>query len=246
MKILYLGYTDCKLLHFLSRDNDVVVFNDKITLDYCQSSNFEIIISYGYRYIIPKIIIDYFKNKIINLHTSYLPFNRGAMPNIWSIIDNTKKGVSIHYIDEGVDTGEILYQQEVEIQDHETLQESYDKLNNIIQELFIKNWEDIKSFNVKSYKQQGVGTTHYYKKTLSLLKLLNIDWSSTVSELKQKTDEQIINEIQDIRAKNNQHWMDVVKLAFEKSPKEARIIFKKIKFCDEQINSLLKELSDND
>ena len=246
MKILYLGHTNCKLLHFLKHNNDIVVFNDKLTLDYCKSSNFEIIISYGYRYIIPKIIIDYFKNKIINLHISYLPFNRGAMPNIWSIIDNTKKGVSIHYIDEGVDTGEILYQQEVEIQDYETLQESYDKLNNIIQELFIKNWEDIKSFNVKSCKQQGVGTTHYYKKTLSLLKLLNIDWSSTVSELKQKTDEQIINEIQEIRAKNNQHWMDVVKLAFEKSPKESRAIFKKIKFCDEQVNSLLKELSDND
>ena len=137
MKILYLGHTNCKLLHFLKHNNDIVVFNDKLTLDYCKSSNFEIIISYGYRYIIPKIIIDYFKNKIINLHISYLPFNRGAMPNIWSIIDNTKKGVSIHYIDEGVDTGEILYQQEVEIQDHETLQESYDKLNNIIQELSI-------------------------------------------------------------------------------------------------------------
>lgn len=62
-----------------------------------------------------------------------------------------------------------------------------------------------------------------------------------------KTDDlQIINEIEKIRAKNNSHWMDVVKLAFKLSPVEARQIFKNIKDCDHQINVLLKELANND
>ena len=63
---------------------------------------------------------------------------------------------------------------------------------------------------------------------------------------KKRDDENIINEIQEIRTKNNTHWMDIVKLAFRLSPKESREIFKNIKYCDYKINDLLKELSEND
>ena len=80
-----------------------------------------------------------------------------------------------------------------------------------------------------------------------MLKRLNIEnWGLTLAEVKAKQDEQIINEIQEIRAKNNTHWMDVVKLAFKLAPEEARDIFKKIKQCDFQVNELLKELAEND
>ena len=61
-----------------------------------------------------------------------------------------------------------------------------------------------------------------------------------------RSDKDIINDIQEIRSKNNTHWMDLVKLAFEVAPSESRSIFKKIKHCDEKVNELLKELADND
>jgi len=61
-----------------------------------------------------------------------------------------------------------------------------------------------------------------------------------------RTDDKIIDDIQNIRKQNNTHWMDVVRLAFRESPKEARNIFKKIKFCDYKVNELLKELSENE
>ena len=61
-----------------------------------------------------------------------------------------------------------------------------------------------------------------------------------------RADEEIINDIQKIRELNNTHWMDIVKLAFRISPEESRSIFKKIKYCDQQVNELLKELADND
>ena len=61
-----------------------------------------------------------------------------------------------------------------------------------------------------------------------------------------KSDQQLIDEIQNIRTKNNTHWMDVVRLAFRLAPEEAREIFKNIKECDHKINELLKELADND
>jgi hypothetical protein len=71
-------------------------------------------------------------------------------------------------------------------------------------------------------------------------------WNTKVGDLIMRSDEDIINDIQEIRAKNNTHWMDLVKLAFEVAPVDSRAIFKKIKFCDEKVNELLKELAEND
>lgn len=59
------------------------------------------------------------------------------------------------------------------------------------------------------------------------------------------TDEQIIDEIEGIRRKNNTHWMDVVRLAFRIAPEESRKIFKEIKKCDRIINELTENLAEN-
>lgn len=246
MKILFLGYKNCKIIEYLKKNHEVIHYNTKINLENSLKINPDWIISYGYRFMIESNIINKFKNKIINLHISYLPHNRGAFPNFWSVVDNTKKGVTIHVIDEGLDTGDILIQKEVHINNNETLKSSYDKLNEHIQDLFIEKWEDIKNLTIKPKKQQGQGSVHSYKHSKNIIEQTGVNWEMTISEVKLKTDEQIIDEIKNIRHRNNEHWMDVVKLAFKLDPIEARSIFKKIKHCDEQINSLLKCLANND
>ena len=59
------------------------------------------------------------------------------------------------------------------------------------------------------------------------------------------TDQQIIDEIEKIRSKNNINWMNVLRLAFKHSPNEAREIISKINVDDTEISKLLKKLSDN-
>ena len=61
-----------------------------------------------------------------------------------------------------------------------------------------------------------------------------------------RTDSEIIDQIEKIRARNNVNWMDAVRLAFEIAPDRARTIFKDIKECDARINELLNELAGND
>ena len=63
--------------------------------------------------------------------------------------------------------------------------------------------------------------------------------------MKNKTDFDIIDEIQDIRSKNNVNWMDVLRLAFKRSPNEAREIISRINTDDNKISSLLERLSKN-
>lgn len=131
MKILFLGYVDSSLLRFIKflKDdgNHVIITDKKIDMDFVNRICPNFIISYGYRFIITEDIITKYDRKAINLHISYLPYNRGADPNLWSFIDNTQKGVSIHYIDKGIDTGDIIVQREIPFAWDDTLNTMYNK-----------------------------------------------------------------------------------------------------------------------
>jgi len=248
MKVLFLGPRDSHLYFFLNKQAQVVQTEEKITLNQIEEQGIDLIVSYGYRHIIRKPIIDKYDGKIVNLHISYLPWNRGAHPNVWSFVEKTPKGVSIHLVDEGIDTGDILFQKEVFLKETHTLKESYEILKKEIEDLFAKNWLKIKTLQFKRTKQDPDGGSYHTKKqTEKYLKKLGISsWETEVKDLIERSDEDIINDIQDIRAKNNTHWMDLVKLSFEVAPTESRDIFKKIKYCDEKVNELLKELAEND
>jgi len=221
---------------------------EKLTLQQVEQINPDLIVSFGYRHIIKKPVIERYKDKIINLHISYLPWNRGASPNVWSFAEKTPKGVSIHLVDEGIDTGDILFQRKVFLKKSHTLKQSHNILLKEVQKLFIEKWKIIESFNYSRTKQDPlVGSYHTKKETEEFLQKLQItDWNTEVGELIMRSDNDIINDIQEIRSRNNTHWMDLVKLAFEVAPSESRSIFKKIKYCDEKVNELLKELADND
>lgn len=52
---------------------------------------------------------------VINTHPSYLPYNRGKHPYHWAIVDGTPFGVTIHRVDDGIDTGDILWQKRIEL-----------------------------------------------------------------------------------------------------------------------------------
>ena len=116
MKILYLG-SKSKILDVLQRLYNVTQTEDIVN----DLSYYDWVISYGYRHILKKQHIKSAKNPIINLHISFLPYNRGADPNYWSWVEDTPKGVTIHEIDEGIDTGDIIIQKQVNFNDNETL-----------------------------------------------------------------------------------------------------------------------------
>jgi len=79
-----------------------------------------------------------------------------------SFIENTPKGVTIHLIDEGIDTGPILVQKKLKFDETlETLRSAYEKLHKEIQELFKQNWNDIKTGKIKPIAQEMKGNLHY-------------------------------------------------------------------------------------
>lgn len=62
---------------------------------------------------------------------------------------------------------------------------------------------------------------------------------------KKRTDLQIIDEVEQIRTKNNVNWMDILRLAFKHAPEDARKLMGRVNEHDNRISELLKELSAN-
>lgn len=246
MKILFLGYgrNETRLIDFLeSIGHEVVHTSDKI---YEKTIlGFDWVISFGYRHIIPESVISSSNNPMVNLHISYLPYNKGSHPLFWALHDRTPIGITIHKIDKGIDTGDIYVQRLINIdQKTETFKSAYEKLITEIENLFEENCYDIFNFKIIATKQIGEGTYH----RSSDLPLIQ-SWEINIArffEMSKRTDFEIIDEIEKIRTRNNVNWMDAVRLAFELDPNRARSIFKDIKECDAKINELLNELAEND
>ena len=184
MNILLLGPYRKDLIDFLSSLGDRVTNTEApLAGDSECLFNSDFIVSYGYRHILKKDILDKFLNKAINFHISLLPWNRGADPNLWSFMEDTPKGVTIHYLDYGIDTGDILAQQEVKYVPEDTLRTSYERLSKTIKELFRRVWPNIRLGKQKSIFQPKGGSYHRLSDRVAFEYLLTKGWDTPVAGL---------------------------------------------------------------
>lgn len=186
-RILFLGSEDSPLIAWLRKSGDEVVQRSgELAAAEVRRERFTWLISYGYRHILREEILGQFPGRAINLHISYLPWNRGADPNLWSFVDRTPKGVTIHHLDRGVDTGDIIVQEEVKLDAAgETLATSYAKLQHAVQELFKRHWSEIRSGACPRRSQRGEGSVHKTKDRERLAHLLKDGWNTPVSVLEE-------------------------------------------------------------
>jgi len=186
MKILLLGpdQRNEKIRTFLlNQGHDVLTFNERITIEFCHDNFVDWIISNGYAPIIKEPIISQYLHKILNLHPAYLPFGRGIYPNFWALFEGRPTGVSIHFIDLGIDTGNILYRRRVDPRREDTLQTFYDTLLRESEKLFIEHWEDIRENKVSPIMQDSLDTSVKYRNRLDsekFMDLLTDRWDTTV------------------------------------------------------------------
>ena len=184
MKVLFLGPSESPLVDWLkSMGETVTTTTDPIDITFLGAHAPDFIVSYGYRHILKGDVLDRFANRAINLHISYLPWNRGADPNFWSLVEDTPKGVTIHYLDRGIDTGDIIVQKQVTFSENDTLRTSYDRLQDEIQALFREHWPTIRSGGCNRTPQDGRGSYHRPKDKESLSHLMFDGWDTPVAVL---------------------------------------------------------------
>lgn len=111
----------------------------------------------------------------INLHPAYLPFNRGVNPNVWPLIDGTPAGATIHYIDNGVDTGDIIRREKIPVSPWDTAETVYYKTLVELVSLFKDEWPRMRRLTSKRIPQLSTGDTPSLHKRSEIASLDTID-----------------------------------------------------------------------
>lgn len=141
---------------------------ESATIAKFQAAKPDLILSVLFDYILRPEILQIPKLGAVNLHPSFLPYHRGNWPNVWSILEGTPAGVTLHYMDEGIDTGDIVAQRRVEILATDTGKTLYERLEAAGLELFRIAWPWIRSGEAPRAGQDGAGCVHRRADTRSL------------------------------------------------------------------------------
>ena len=148
--------------------NILVLQPEKIRKEFEEVINLkpDLIVTCAYGQIIPEEILSCPKFGCINVHASLLPKLRGGSPLHHSIIDGyDKTGVTIMYMDKGMDTGDIITQEEIPILDTDTVGTIHDKLSIIGSELLLKTLPSILSGTNSRIKQDSDSATYCHNIT---------------------------------------------------------------------------------
>ena len=150
----------------LATTHNILVFQpENIRKDYQEilSLNPDMIVTCAYGQIIPKEILEYPKYGCINVHASLLPKLRGGAPIHKAIIDGyLKTGITIMYMDEKMDNGDIISQEETIIDDNDTLGSLHDRLSIMGRDLLLTTLPDIFEGKNKRIKQNPDEVTFAY------------------------------------------------------------------------------------
>jgi methionyl-tRNA formyltransferase len=134
---------------------------ERTTLQAIRDLEPDIGVSAMFGFIMRQELLDMFLLGCVNIHPALLPYNRGAYPNVWSIIEGTPAGVTIHYIDSGIDTGAIIAQCQIVVDPTDSGGTLYHKLEHACLYLFGDTWPKIVDETATSVPQESVaGTTH--------------------------------------------------------------------------------------
>jgi len=134
---------------------------ERDTLEAIRALRPDIGLSILFGYIVKPEFLDVFPSGVVNLHPAYLPYNRGAFPNVWSIVEGTPAGVTMHYVDTGVDTGDIIAQRRVSVEPVDTGETLYRKLEEASVDLFKRTWPLVRSGDDAPVSQgEQAGTYH--------------------------------------------------------------------------------------
>jgi methionyl-tRNA formyltransferase len=143
-------------------------FREPDALKFMQDLEPDYIVCIHFPYIIPKAVLDIPRYGVLNLHPAYLPYNRGWHTPSWAILEETPIGATLHFMDEGVDTGDIIHQKRLTPSPADTANSLYQKLKQLEIEVFKDAWPQIEDTTYsRTLQSQNSGTDHKRKDLFS-------------------------------------------------------------------------------
>ncbi|TXE19090.1 methionyl-tRNA formyltransferase [Psychroserpens burtonensis] len=173
--------SNSKTIIEFAKTNDIPLFSGnprkKKGFEFIKAFDIDVIASINYLFLIEEDIINHSKQLTFNIHGSLLPKYRGRTPHVWAIINDEKEaGITAHVIDAGCDTGKIIHQIKVPIEDEDT---GADMLNKYADEYFpmVKQVLHNLEYNQLDLKIQNDSFATYFGKRTSEDGAINWNWT---------------------------------------------------------------------
>lgn len=147
--------------------------------------NLDYIISIHFPHIYPKDVLEIPKHGVLNLHPAYLPYNRGWHTPTWAIWDETPYGATLHFMNEDLDKGDVIYQKIIDVYPYDTADTLYNRVKKLELEVFKEAWPLLTSFNYKRKPQSHPGTFHK-KEDIKKLQFIEYNEKIKVADLLKK------------------------------------------------------------
>lgn len=132
----------------------------------------DLLLSVHWHGLFSKETLEWYTLGALNLHNAYLPWNRGAHACSWAILDGTPHGATLHWIDEGIDTGDIFYQEQLTILPTDTADSLYQRTADLEVEVFKHGMTFFLEGDRTRIPQTGRGSFHRKRDLLLLERAL--------------------------------------------------------------------------
>jgi len=180
------GYNE-RIINIAGCPLDNIVYSDmlytEVVIEKLTKMQLDLIILAWWPYIIREKIISIPRLGCLNLHPSYLPFNRGKHYNFWTIVEDVPFGVTIHWTDKGVDTGDIAFQAVIEKSWEDTGETLYYEAQDEIVRLFVNNFTAIQTGNIPRIPQNFMQGSFHTAKELEPASRIDLNKSYSGREL---------------------------------------------------------------
>lgn len=133
--------------------------------------------------IVKQAVLSIPKIGVINFHPSLLPYNRGKNYNFWTIIEDSPFGVSIHFVDQNIDSGDIIFQREIEKDWTDTGQSLYNKASETMLNLFYEKYKEIRELRFNRVPQDLTKGSFRLAKEMSQISKIELDSTFTARAL---------------------------------------------------------------
>jgi methionyl-tRNA formyltransferase len=160
-------------------------FREPRGIELLRDLRLDFIVGIHFPYIVPGEVLDVSGRGFLNLHPAYLPFDRGWHTPTWAILEGAPAGATLHFIDRGLDAGDIVLQKQLRVGDDDTAHTLYRKLKKLELEVFRQAWPQLLSGTpTRTPQDRRVGTFHRRKDLFQPeIQQIDLDAPTTAREL---------------------------------------------------------------
>ncbi len=118
-------------------------FREPAGLRLLRELRLDVVVGIHFPYLVPPAVLELPRLGVLNLHPAYLPYNRGWHTPSWALLEETPIGATLHFMDAGVDTGDVVHQRALEVSPGDTADTLYQRLKGLELEVFREAWPQV-------------------------------------------------------------------------------------------------------